>query len=358
MNEEFYKWFAAALPELKSKRVLLGFDGFVDRPARIPLMKTMKAFSTYLAELDGMSGILDIEEMPPKLGGNMPITANALGQLGISVDCIGALDDPLFDTMSPRCTLHPVAPPGKCLALEFESGKLMLSGSAPIQSLDFSVLEKKITIPELIRFHNMADLWGYFNWSELTGMTDILSGLLSKVLPALPQKSHANARIPKVFFDLSDCTARSKDDIKHALDLMAQFSIYGETILSLNENEACQLLRIYQSNSYNLSEESEIRMAAESLYKQLRLNNIVIRKNRRAYAINAHGFTAIDTLFVENPKLMTGAGDNFNAGIIAAQLLGADWAYSLTLGTVVSSSYIESAESPTSEILTSCYSPQ
>jgi sugar/nucleoside kinase (ribokinase family) len=85
------------------------------------------------------------------------------------------------------------------------------------------------------------------------------------------------------------------------------------------------------------------------LYECLKINNIVIRKNRRAYAYSPQGFTAIDTLFVEKPKLLTGAGDNFNAGMMAALILDADWKQALTFGTMVSSHYILNAESPVPE---------
>ena len=51
--------------------------------------------------------------------------------------------------------------------------------------------------------------------------------------------------------------------------------------------------------------------------------------------------------FVKEPKLSTGAGDNFNAGFITARLLGLNLEESLCTGTATSGFYVRNAGSPT-----------
>ena len=81
-----------------------GFDGFVDtvvkviksKPEQKPfvLFNWVKEFGNYILEKEGTSFSLELEEISSRRGGNMPITANALGRLGIRVNCIGALGYP------------------------------------------------------------------------------------------------------------------------------------------------------------------------------------------------------------------------------------------------------------------------
>src|SRR5687768_10227761 len=78
---------------LTSKTVTTGFDGFVDTIVRaikkksknkpIVLFNRVKEFGNYILEKQGTSFSLEMEEISCRPGGNMPITAKALGRLGI-----------------------------------------------------------------------------------------------------------------------------------------------------------------------------------------------------------------------------------------------------------------------------------
>ena len=335
MENGFFAWLEENLPKLENKRAFLGFDGFVDIPISIPEMPTMKKLSEYLADRDGKSGAFEIDESPAKIGGNMPITANALGQLGLKNTCVGAVDSPMFSGMSKNCKLVPIAPPGKCYAIEFETGKLMLGDSKPVQGIDFEFLSSKVPEQELCSLHDGADLWCYLNWSELMGLTDVLRGILGIVLPNV-EKRHRIA-----MFDLADFTSRCESDLQSGIAVMAEFGKYAETLITLNENEAGLMLKMF-----NIPETQEMEDSLSKLWERLGFNSLVVRKNRIAYAINKDGFTSINTKYVEKPKLMTGAGDNFNAGIAAALVVGGNFSRALELGTTVSSFYIANGYSP------------
>ena len=320
MVKDFYDWLEASLPILTQKQAVIGFDGSIDRLASIQSMETMSDLSAYLASREGMSGALEMHQNPPKIGGNMPITANALGQLGLKSDCIGAIDDPLFAGVSKNCTLHPVAPPCTCLALEFKAGKLMLIGTESVKTLNFASITAKLGKGKLQQIYSQADLCCFLNWSELPGMTDILCGL-----------QHMVSDSAVSFFDLADFSERKPDEVKEYLSLIGKFK---ESILSLNENETNLLMKLYKAKDM------------DSLYKILKVKHLVIRTNHKAHAISSNGIVSINTLYVKNPRLLTGAGDNFNAGIAAALLMGGNWQQALSLGTLVSSYYIENGYSP------------
>ena len=49
---------------------------------------------------------------------------------------------------------------------------------------------------------------------------------------------------------------------------------------------------------------------------------------------------------IENPKLTTGGGDNFNAGYCVGQLLGYDVEDCMAMGMAVSGAYVKNGRSP------------
>jgi len=89
---------------LKSKKATAGFDGFIDtlvkiikskQPKQPPsLFNRIREFGDYVVEKSASSFSLEAEEVSIKLGGNMPIMANAMAMLGVNVNCVGALGYP------------------------------------------------------------------------------------------------------------------------------------------------------------------------------------------------------------------------------------------------------------------------
>jgi sugar/nucleoside kinase (ribokinase family) len=264
----------------------------------------------------------------------------------------GVLNE-VFGGMSERCQLYPVAAPGSCLALEFKTGKLMLADNLSVKTLDYDALIHSVGKEALTAMYSRADLIGYLNWSELHSMPSILRGTLRDIMPAVKN----GGKRPIVLFDLSDCTARSKDDLEEALGLMARYSEFAMTILSLNENETRCLARVTlkkDPGSFESMQPAELQINVQRLSDVLGMQTLVIRGNKFTYAVeknNAQAFTVVSTCYVDKPVLMTGAGDNFNAGMAAALLMGGNWEKALTLGTLEASRYIEYGSSATPEEL-------
>ena len=55
----------------------------------------------------------------------------------------------------------------------------------------------------------------------------------------------------------------------------------------------------------------------------------------------------VDSMFIKKPKLSTGGGDNFNAGLCFGQLAGLDFEESLYCANGTSGYYVRNAQSPT-----------
>ena len=91
----------------------------------------------------------------------------------------------------------------------------------------------------------------------------------------------------------------------------------------------------------------------EELRKELSLIGAFSERTHCAQSQRKRG--AVDTLYVAKPALMTGAGDNFDAGIAAALLIGGDHKQTFTIGTLVCSHYIELGESASPDSLLRYY---
>lgn len=345
-TNDFLDFLHAGFLALQGQQVLLGFDGFVDQVASIKGIPTMDAFASFLNQRHGMSGALELLPKGRKIGGNMPITAHTLGSLGLVCTGIGTVGDgetePTFEDISPNCHLIPVAPSGKCLALEFESGKLMLADNSSLPRMSYEAILQKIGLTKLISLHQRAKAIAYVNWSELPHMNAIFEGLLRDVFEQL------DANKDPMLFDLSDCTQQDDEEIRKALHLMGLFGKKRRVILSMNHNE---YLHLTGKVLMLQTEGDSLQTLLHQMSMHTGIENLVVRMDDKAYAYSPSGFFQTKIQRVEKPLLQTGAGDNYNAGILAALLMGGNWQQALLLGTYAASHYIQLGLSATPDSL-------
>ena len=339
---------------LAEKIVTAGFDGFIDslvrlirqkEPNRSPLLfQQIAEFGNYIIEKKDSSFSLETEDGATRIGGNMPIMAHAIGQMGARVNCIGAFGYPqtlsLFETMSANCRLHTFANPGTCIAFEFNDGKIMLARMGELNSLGWDAIKQRVGLDTLISLYAEADLFCQVNWSEIDLSTDIWKGLLKDVLPRASEKG----RRPISFFDLSDCSKRSPEAIREALELIKQFGQYGDVTLGLNLNEA---RLVYQHLFDRPTAPDEFEQLGKLIEDKMRPVNILLHSSREARYFGEKGSFYAKSHYTETPKISTGAGDNFNAGYCVAQLLGLDAQVSLQFANAVAGFYTQNGISPT-----------
>lgn len=336
---------------LKRKKVTVGFDGFIDTIARIirekhnhqppSLFNTIKEFGEYILEKQGASFSLELEERSIKLGGNMPIMANALGRLGLPVNCIGALGHPqihpVFNQLSANCHLYSFAEPGTATAYEFNDGKMMMAQMKAINTAGWEKIKEMIGIETLVRLYGESDMICLLNWSEIDASTNIWKGILKEVLSQYPAGKKQIA-----FFDLSDCSKRNEQSIAEALDLLKQFAERASVILSLNKNEADI---IYQS-LYSKKSDGDLFATGKAIMERLTIGTLLLHSAKVAMAFTNSEQVQVDSFFTPEPVISTGAGDNFNAGFCTGQLLELDIELSVVLANAVSGCYIRKGISP------------
>ena len=332
----------------------MGFDGFVDSVVRVIRHKdshgtryfeSIRELGEYIVEKCDRNFSLETEEITTKLGGNMPITANALARLGPRVSCIGSLGypdlHPVFRQMSPNCELYSFANPGVSQVMEFARGKMMVYGMNALGRIDWELIRETIGRATLRKLFSMSDLIALLNWSELDNSTAVWKGLLKDIVP-----ESVRSKRPIGFFDLSDCSKRTDASIAEALDLLNKFSAYLDVVLSLNLNEATIVRSVLASRRQTNAEAEKL---CEDIFNSLNIHTVIIHHAEEAVAHTADGIHRRKSFFVKDPVISGGSGDNFNAGFCMGRLMDLDTGTSLVLGHATASLYMQSAQSPTTK---------
>jgi hypothetical protein len=271
----------------------------------------------------------------------MPIMANALARLGIKVNCIGAFGSPqtwpVFNTLDPDCFLYSFADPGTSTAFEFSDGKIFLAQMGALNTSGWEKIKSIIGIETIIDLYKSSDLLCIVNWSEIDASTDIWKGILKEVLPG-----YERSKKQTTFFDLSDCSKRSDESIMEALNLLKEFSFYSKVILGLNKNEARRIYEVL----YKKDADENFEHCGEMIFKKLSIEILLLHSSKEAIVFNVEGKFSINSFFTGKPAISTGAGDNFNAGFCAAQLLELTPGSSVIFANAVAGSYIRTGRSP------------
>jgi len=351
---------AEAIPEIVVKlqkenfsviRATLGFDACIDNIVRVVsdiqennetnYFNSSSQFGEYLVNLENRSCGIELRTLQSKIGGNMVITANALGNLGFKIDCLGTFGIPdilpVFRSMSSNCTLHSIGEAITTTALEFNDSKVMMFDPEPYNKLTWEDIKELTGTDFLKQIFSGKQLVSLLNWSEIKNSSRIWKGILDEILPFIDQSETR----PYLFTDFSDCSRKSKKEIQYAIELLASFRNYFKIIISLNQNEANLIAK---AMDVSLSNENEIFI--DALFHAIHADVLTIHRLNDAFAYDGISFAMCDTFLCKEPTILTGGGDNFNAGFCFAQINGFDIFQSLLVANAVSGYYVKTGISP------------
>lgn len=342
--------------DLAAHRAVLGFDGFVDEiidvvarresAERYTRIDTMEAFGALIGSAAGQGCNVELVVKRQKLGGNGPIMGHALAMLGMAVTCIGALGngtgaaDPVFADFAKRATLAPITPAARTQALEFSDGKLMMGKLESLSGLHYAALLKTLGTEGLLSHYQGATLIGLLNWTMLPHATALWRMLGQEIFPALSKKPR------RIFVDLADPRKRSPEDLAAALAVLTEINRQIPVTLGLNGPEAEQVAAVHAIDARQKAAD-----LAEAMRQALHLNSIVIHYTASAAAAGPNGHAEFPGPLCDHPKILTGAGDHFNAGFALGELLALPLENALCLGTATSGYYVRHGESPASKEL-------
>lgn len=332
-----------------------GFDMVIDNVVRMIRQKdadgkniyfnTIEEFGKYLLSKKNMSCSIEMETQEEKIGGNMAIFSNALGTLGVQVDCIGSMGypeiHPLFLKMNKNCRLYNICKTANCSALEFNDGKVMLSSMDVLNELNWELLLDRIDQNQLISIFQNSQLIALLNWSELMGATRLFTAVYENTIEdTYPQKEKF------VLIDLSDASRKPEEEILKILKLGEQFTPYRTTIFSMNENE-CRLVyhALFQSEANDIEE------MGKKISETLKIDNLIVHLLDRSYGYRNGNMFLKQGYYTEKPRISTGGGDNFNAGVCLGFLHHLEIEECLQLGNAASGYYVRTAKSPTAKQL-------
>lgn len=359
MTAELSKAILRAKDALNSAHIagtqaVIGFDGFVDEI--IEAVDKRTSSDTYtkigtIAELGeritkaaGLSTNIELVPKVIKLGGNGPIMANALAALGLDITYIGAVGQPLhpvFRELALKARVISIADPGHTDALEFSDGKVMLGKLETIKDINWENLLAAIPLPQLIELFSRTKLIATVNWTMIPYMTELWQHLIDDVFTAT-----AYEEPPIIFFDLADPEKRSRGEIVEALETIQRFDGPCRATLGLNRKEATAVAEALGLELSCDPAEAPLDEITKAIAERMGIYGVVVHPLAQAACVVNGAFCIVDGPYTAQPKLTTGAGDNFNAGFCLGQVLNLYPKDCLVLGTAASGFYVRYEHSP------------
>ena len=193
-------------------------------------------------------------------------------------------------------------------------------------------------LDKIKNFFHDSNLLGMVNWNGMIHFNNIFKGILKEAMDG-----HVPSKEQIIFFDLADVSERTTEDICEALELINEFANHYKVILGLNENETILLYKAL----YPGKEVGDWISIGQFIYDNLKVDALVVHTLTSSMAWDKNGISQADSLFVKKPKLSTGGGDNFNAGLCFGQLIGLDFEGALYCANATSGYYVRNAQSPT-----------
>ena len=341
--------------DVTSFSAAVGFDGFVDEIIEVvdkresfdsySRMTTIKQFGERISRAAGLSTNIEFVPTTVKLGGNGPIMANALVCAGVNVSYVGSLGKPnihpVFLELTERCReVFSIAEPGHTDALEFNDGKVMLGKLESLNDVNWRSMMDVMGEERIKTIFAHADLVAPVNWTMTPYMNEIWQNLL-KVLPKTEGKQK-----PIFFVDLADPEKRKPEDIREAMELIQKFTPYYRVALGLNRKEASEIASVLGLTLTDKPENVELEEIVTALSDALNLWCVMVHPTNEAGAVMEGQYAHTVGPFTSQPRLTTGAGDNFNSGFCLGLLLELSLEQSLMLGKATSGFYVRNMHSP------------
>lgn len=364
-------------PKQITKKVLLGFDGYIDNllsvikirrsPTDFEIMQTMKDWANRISEAAGSSASIERLLKKQAVGGFTCNVGKALSTLcGYSgnIQLIGAYGYPdhipIFTDLLEKqknCILHSIGDPGVTDAYEFSDGKIMMVNFGSIHKIDWKYIKDHIPRDKLIELFKSSELYGIGYWASTPHGSDIYSGIQTDILPNLPN----SIKNQYLILDLSDLKKRAVEDFQQLKQLFQGFENFIKVALLMNDKELTTLHAFIKKNQQEfqwndlgklaLDERIKIFLKmTEEIQKYYNLSMIICHTPHFSTIGTQRQLECVINTFQQHPKFTTSAGDHFTAGVAYGILLELSVDILPLLGNMNTSNFVMNGMSPDNSI--------
>ena len=217
----------------------------------------------------------------------------------------------------------------------------MLGKHQTLKDVHYARMLEVVGLEKLKALWQTSNLIALTNWTMFPHQTEIWKSLL---------KDMAGVKTPlgaTLFVDLADPEKRPPEEIASACRMLKEFRSSHKVVFGVNQKESIEV-----SNALGLKFNPDaIEENAKTLRSVLELDAVVVHPTRNAACATASGSATLAGPFCANPKLTTGAGDNFNSGFCIGLMVGLEPAELLAAGKGSSGFYVRNARSATNSEL-------
>lgn len=339
------------LPEnLPVRRVVMGFDGYIDRMRR--MVDERESTETYrpirrLRDVgERIRDSVEVESsctiewvhLRTRTGGHIGNVAGAFDRLGFEESLIGTFGQPIheaFERDFGHQDLLSIGEPGYTDCVEFEDGKLMLPDSGDIQELDWDKLLERVGMEELIHRVDGRDMITMGYWSIIPSLPTIWRGLSEELWPRLDDPPEM------VGVDPADLRQHSPERLREGVEDLRALDRCVPVVFSANTSETRKLTSVFTDRDV-----SDLAEAARIVRSGFEISCFAAHAVDRAALATREDLLTIQTPRTEQPEMTTGAGDHFAAGLLTGLSGGWGEGASLLAAGCLAGCYVRKGGSP------------
>lgn len=338
--------------DLKSHKVVFGFDGVVDRvrtvvktrygPNEYERMNSLEEFGNRITDAAALDTSCSIEwfNERTRAGGHTSHLARATERLGYRPTIIGTFGNPPRETFTneyDRTKLVSVGAAPETDAVEFHDGKVILSETRRLASLDWETISAAVGANPLAASIDRTEILGVGYWATIPQMPSIWNGLRKDIWPRLRDPPE------RVLVDPADIRRLSDDRLTSGVDALSALDDTVPVTVSMNRAEALRLVGLLSGDV----DDTPMADVTDVLRRQLSVSEIVVHGVDEAILSTNRDRYRVEIPHEPEPVITTSAGDHFNAGLIVGRLTGMDDGSRLLLGSTLAGWFVRNGRPPT-----------
>lgn len=333
------------------EKVVLGFDGYVDRVRTLIGDSSNQDSSRQIESLgdlgDQISAAARAERSillkwtAPELraGGHVCHIARALRQLDYDPVLIGMFEQPpknLFRNEFGDCPMISLGNPAYTDAIEFDDWKFMLSETGGMRSLRWELIRDEVGLERLAEHLDGAAAMSIGYWTVISGMASIFEGLADEVIPTLSSPPR------HILIDPSNIGKRPTAELKQGAEALSHLDDLVPVTVSANQFETENI-----ANSYRSTESNRTQMEVAAVARdQLNVSRFVSHRATNSVLVSETEQVAVGVPKTDDPMSTTGVGDYFNAGILIGLIQGLQPHEVLALGNAIAGCFVRQGDIP------------